>query len=287
MLYTTEFNRFLSAFLGRLSEITDMRIIIVISLLLLTLTGCPWPEEDDFYYNYTHPKIAMDGSGNAVLVGVEVLQGELTGGTQAEISSWHYDSDEGWLAGRLNLGEPFNPFEEGADGIPYPQIAMDASGSAIAVWIQSEIDRPSRIRLYANHYVLGSGWGEAELISLDPVEAFYGGRFFRNPAIAMDGAGRAIAVWSEASVNIDEWFNLFKDGPYNLYTNRYVPGNGWEGAQLIESNEETAAHPQIAMNAGGVAIAIWEQGSDIYTNRYVIGSGWEGEQLIGSGMGNS
>ncbi len=78
MLYTTKFNLFLSTFLSRLSEITGIRIIIVISLSLLTLTGCPWPEEDDFYYKYQRPEIAMDGSGNAVLVGVEVLQGELT-----------------------------------------------------------------------------------------------------------------------------------------------------------------------------------------------------------------
>jgi hypothetical protein len=77
----------------------------------------------------------------------------------------------------------------------------------------------------------------------------------------MDANGNAIAVWAQ------------DDGPtMSIYANRYVAGTGWQEAQLIEDGTGEARYPQIAMNASGNAIAVWEQydGSawSIYANVY-------------------
>src|SRR3989442_13803817 len=60
----------------------------------------------------------------------------------------------------------------------------------------------------------------------------------------------------------------------------------WQGAQLIETDDRGAAFaPQIALDAQGNAIAVWQQSdgirNNIYANRYVAATGlWQGAQLL-------
>ena len=68
-----------------------------------------------------------------------------------------------------------------------PHIAVDASGNAIAVWLQ---DDGTREDIWANRYVAGTGWGAAELIEVDA-------GLVLDPQIAVDASGNAIAVWPQ------------------------------------------------------------------------------------------
>jgi hypothetical protein len=93
--------------------------------------------------------------------------------------------------------------------------------------------------------------------------------------IAVDPAGNAIAVWNQ------------QDGATNsIYANRYAAGSGWGVAALIETSTDMAVHPNVGIDAGGNAIAVWMQRgdgtSDIYANRYVAGSGWGAAQRLNS-----
>jgi len=93
----------------------------------------------------------------------------------------------------------------------------------------------------------------------------------------VDADGNALAVWS-LSTGI---------GKSNIWINRYMAGNGWGTAELIGTNiTENARFPQIALDAKGNALAVWQQFNitdNVWANRYVAGSGWGNAELIETG----
>ncbi len=199
--------------------------------------------------NLRGPQIAVNGVGNAFAV---------------------WTQDDGVWTNRYVVGSGWgNATFLGADGTgfdSYPQIAIDTNGNAFAVW-----EEPNGIytHIWANRYVIGSGWSMAELIETNDVGDA------RFPQIAVDTDGSALAVWAQ------------RDGSrYGVWANRYVVGNGWETAAPIDTDIGGSANwePQIVMNADGNALAVWDQynGSrkNIWANRYVAGSGWNSAILI-------
>ena len=147
----------------------------------------------------------------------------------------------------------------------YPQIAIDSTGNAIAVWQQFE---GSRYKIQANRYVLNVGWGT-------PVTIDTGGTGSAGtPQIAMDPAGNAIAVWLQWNGN-----------RFGIFANRYTAGGSWGTAVAIDTGSSGAsANPDIAMDPNGNAIAVWEQydgtlsarqhpGESVYGERECLGHG--------------
>ena len=81
-----------------------------------------------------------------------------------------------------------------------PQIAMDATGTAIAVWMQSDFNGDN---IWANRFD-GASWGTAELVEADSAGTA------SSPQIAMDGTGKAVAVWYQGCLILDNiWANQF------------------------------------------------------------------------------
>jgi hypothetical protein len=71
----------------------------------------------------------------------------------------------------------------------------------------------------------------------------------------------------------------------NIWANRYVTGTGWGAAALIETeNAGDADAPQVAFDAQGNALAVWDQSDgtrhNIWANRYDSGTGWGTAVLI-------
>jgi uncharacterized membrane-anchored protein len=203
------------------------------------------------------PQIAFDGSGNAIAVWHQ------SDGTKMNIYANRYTASTGtW--GTEELIESSNVGHAIA-----PQIAVDSTGNAIAVWRQDVGD----INIYANRYTASTGsWGTAELIESNSVGNTV------SPQIAVDSTGNAIAVWQQSD-GIDE----------SIYANRYTAStDSWGTAELIESgNNGQAVQPQIAFDSAGNAIAVWSQSdgglSNIYSNRYTAGAGWGTAELIATG----
>jgi hypothetical protein len=218
--------------------------------------------------NAEYPQVAVDAAGNALVVWVQ------GGGTNYNIRANRYDNATGtWGTAQLiktnDEGEAFEP-----------QIAIDKSGNALAVWKQN-MDDSARNSIWANHYDANSGWGwgTAQRIETEVDDA-------RSPEIAFDDAGNALVVWMQ------------HDGTdYNIWANRYVPGSGWEGSRPIETHMGYAGgDPQIAFDRSGNALAVWvQQDSDsqdngnpldnnnpwnIAANRYDANSGWGTAQLV-------
>ena len=147
----------------------------------------------------------------------------------------------------------------------YAQLATDAAGNAVAVWVQ--FDSP-RLNVWANRYVAGTGWGTARLIQANTTGVAGG------PQVAVDVGGNATVVWHQ------------QDGARsNIWANRYVAGAGWDIAALIEADDLGDADlPQVAADASGNAVAVWRQrgavAHDIWANRYAAGLGWGAPQRI-------
>lgn len=219
--------------------------------------GTPAMIESDDTKDAYLPRIAIDATGSALVVWEQYDNDDPD--TQASIWANRYTAGSGWGTATL-IGSDDAIIASG------PRIAVDGAGNALAVWSQS--DR-TRTNIWANRYTAGSGWGAATLIESDDTGDAY------DPQIASDDAGNAIAVWGQ-----------FDGTHYDIRANRYTAGSGWGTATLIESDAGQAARPQIAVDAAGTALAVWEQNDgsrhNIWANRYTVGSGWGMATLIES-----
>ena len=129
--------------------------------------------ETDNSSSASEQQIGVDDSGNAVAVWIQY--------DDPGINIWsnRYVAGTGW--GTAQLIETDNSGDAGG-----PQVGVDGSGNAIAVWGQSD---GTRSNIWANRYVAGTGWGTAELIETDNRgSAWY-------PQVGVDGSGNAVAVW--------------------------------------------------------------------------------------------
>ncbi len=222
----------------------------------------------------TAPHLALANSNNGNGTGMVVW--EQSDGSRKSIWARRYNAvNDQWDVASV--------IETSAEDANAPQIAADANGNFVAVWRGYDGLVHQRYNVWANRYVAGAGWGSAALISnntTDPA-AIGDALVSRNadtPHIAMDAAGNALAVWTQAT---------------SIYANRYTAGVGWGSAQLIENDVKWAASaPRIAMAANGHAYAVWEQYADavlgdatppfknIMANRYVAGLGWQSATLV-------
>jgi len=250
------------------------------------------------------PQVAVDGSGNAIAVWQQ------HDGAIWKIYSNRYVVGEGWGTATLIDSDNSEPAYR-------PEVTVDGSGNAIAVWYQHD---GTRNNMWSNRYVIGTGWGTATLIETDNSGSAY------EPKVAVDGSGNAIAVWKQNDGTRDNiWSNRYVVGTgwgtatlietdntgnawtpevavdgsgngtavwlqydstsWNIYSNRYVVGTGWGTATLLETdNSGTAKFPEVAVDGSGNAIAVWQQSdgtrNNILSNRYVIGTGWGTATLI-------
>ncbi len=186
------------------------------------------------------PTVAMDGSGDAIAVWYD-----------SSIYAIHasvYRPGAGWGAS-VGIDQPYWLSL-------YPQIAMNAGGTAFATWMAWD---GARYNLFANRYVPGSGWGTAVSIEAT-VNTTY------DPRIGVDDAGNAIVTWYQL------------DGPsYHVMAARFSVGSGWLAPVLIESSPAWAINPDIAMDGDGNAVVAWVEWDGIYNiwaNRYDRSTGW-------------
>ena len=136
-------------------------------------------------------------------------------------------------------------------------VAMDAGGNAIAVWVQNT---GSHDAILSSRYVVGAGWSEPEAI--DTVGNTESGS---RPQVAMDAEGNALAVWVQyGSTYADVWGN------------HYTAGVGWDGAVLLESSDTAVdfvnSPPKVAMTNGN-GVVVWNQRNvtgrlEVYAKQY-------------------
>jgi hypothetical protein len=188
-----------------------------------------------------------------------------------------------------------------------PRLAVDAGGDVTAVWRQGNgtIDD-----VWSNAYT-GGAWGTPQRIESGAADA-------RNPDVAT-GGGVTLAAWTQYAVgNTGSIFSAVETAPGTWAAEQeidgagnaadeaqiavdgsgrglavWVQGNavrgatytgGWNAAMLV-STALTPAHPRLAMNAAGDAVAVWETqhatgGIDIAAATYTVAGGWSNPVLL-------
>ncbi len=250
------------------------------------------------------PYVAADAFGNAFAVWDQY------DGSRYCVFASRYVAGVGWTGATLIDSA-------GIDSCYNPTVAVDGSGNAIAVW-QESISWVNSV--WANRYVVGEGWGTAEVIEEQADEAGL-------PKVVVDQSGNATVLWEQfTSGHAQIWSNRYVVGEgwgteeeveqyvedafsvdiavddagcvvavwcqndlsqYNVSANRYVPGEGWGAAEMISGNASgSAAEPKVAVDSSGDATAVWCQydtGDGLYSvwsNRYTVGAGWGAAELL-------
>jgi hypothetical protein len=141
--------------------------------------------------------------------------------------------------------------------------------------------------IWARIYTAGAGWaGNQKLLETDDTGNASGVRIASSTDAGV--ISQAVAVWTQTV------------GPtLGVWSNRFIQGVGWEVDLLenpvptkIDTSTNGARRPELAMNAEGDALAVWEQNilgdQAIWASQFVpgaTGSGWEMPILI-SGVNN-
>lgn len=192
--------------------------------------------------------VAMSANGDAVAVWLENDFGIGINSVWAA----HYSAD-------ANAWSEVKLLDSGAQSAHKPKVAMDANGNAMVIWMQQ---LGIEFNAWAARYQADSGWEEAVLLENEN-SAVNGG--FPQSDIAMDGAGNAIAIWSQR-IGVQSF----------IYANRYTAGQGWSAAVSIDPDIpgqiDASFNPRVAMDNNGNAIAVWSniQSSNIRTSRYTV-----------------
>ena len=216
--------------------------------------------EDEALY----PQVAVDPGGNAVAVWCQFYSPGIY-----NIWASRYDAGEGtWGTSQI--------IQTGTADAMYPQIAVDSSGNAIAVWYQD--DGSVHYNTWANRYDADTGtWGTSVLIEGKSEGAV-------GPRVAIDTDGNAVSVWCQLSSPTE----------YSIFANRYDSALGtWEGAEIIQAGTTDALYPDVAIDTNGNAIAVWYQDDGtgsyrIFANRYDAATGmWENPMIIQVGSGDA
>lgn len=256
--------------------------------------GSPEPIGPDTSFSPTPGPVAMDPGGNATAVWRQF------NGTTTSIYANRFDVIAGWGSAEV--------IDAGVGTALFPDVAMDSSGNAIAVWDQGTAVQS----IFANRFAAGTGWGTPELLETDDTTVAQLAR------VAVNSGGDAMAVWRQSTnilsnrfvlgtgwettvainatmgggrpaVSMDDQGNAIAawcqlDGTFvnSVFAARFAPGVGWGTPERIEPYSADACDDgtPIAMDDAGNAIVVWQQGDGIVANRYVVGAGWSGAEQI-------
>jgi PKD domain len=174
----------------------------------------------------TFPEVAVNAAGNAVAIWPRDT------GSETIIEAIERPAGGDW-------SEPVvlsNPAEE--DEPSNVHIALDTAGNAVAVWSASG---------ELSNYVIRTAVRPAGGDWSDPEDLFVEGG--RSPHLAMNAAGDAVAVW-----------NGFNGTDLVTWASVRQAGGDWSAPEdLSAAGEQDWFSPQVAIDAAGTAIAVWQR----------------------------
>lgn len=205
------------------------------------------------------PKVAIDANGNAIAVWKQAS------GSRYDLWANRYEPSTGWGTPQLLENLDYGNVDQ-------PDIAFDANGNALVAWW--ELGAANKANIMAAYYTVGVGWGAATLLEYsDSGDA-------TTPKVAFDADGNALVVWFQ-----------YDGTRYYVWSNRYTPGVGWAGAEILQSNlAQSGYYPELSMTADGNAVAFWQQidpglNSTMWSNRYTAGVGWGIAEQVSNSSG--
>ncbi len=133
-----------------------------------------------------------------------------------------------------------------------PDIATDGMGNAYAIW---EDGYDNAADIYFAYRPAGGSWGTPQRVN-DDLERVCNQEA---PAIAVDAAGNAYAVWADYRKSADQ---CQYSGMSNVYF-AYRPAGGSWNANLRVNDLDTGYGPEIAVDRQGNALAAWRDYQEV------------------------
>jgi hypothetical protein len=180
-------------------------------------------------YNGEESQVGVDGAGDTFAVWVRF------DGSNEIVQAAERPAGGAW-GPAVNLSAPGQDAEA-------PRLAVDAAGDAVAVW--KRYDGTDEI-VEAASMTAGGSWGA-------PVPLSAPGEGADSPGVAIDPAGDAVAVWRRY------------DGTDEIIQASTRPAGGvWQSPVGISEAGENAYRPQVAIDAAGEAVAVWQRTDGVH-----------------------
>jgi len=196
------------------------------------------------------PRLVTDSVGNAIAIW------QRNDGTYTGIYANRFTAGSTW-------GTPVLISNSTTTTAFAPDIAVNKSGTAMAVWYENNNETDNA---YARRFVPGTGWDAIQSIESGTSNAYA-------VRVAIDDSGTAISLWRQP----------------DLYYSRYMPGIGWGTPQTIATG--FLGDPSIVMNGAGQAVAVWNQypaaDSLVYAKTFNLSTGWGGTTNLASELGSA
>lgn len=208
-------------------------------------------------------RLVMFTDGSAICVYSQ------NGSGNGRIYANHYRSPTGWqpavIIDSVDVSLPTNHASN-------PWIAMDESGRAICVFVQS--GPTANYRPYANVFLPGAGWQGPVLIDS-------GQDYDADTVQVAMTSGRAMCVFQQED----------SSGRQRIYANEYSMTAGWYGAVTIDAGSAVDNMiPSLAINSSGRAFCVYtrqEATPRLHAVEYVSGAGWQTPVPIDDGTAAS
>jgi hypothetical protein len=131
---------------------------------------------------------------------------------------------------------PVNLSQAGGDA-ETPQVVLDATGRAIAVWL---VDNGDVTVVQASTRPNGGSWSEP--IDLSETDSY-------GPQVVVDSNGLATAVWNQTSEEDDQKL---------IWAATSQSGQDWSDPQPLSIPGTISNYPQLAVDSTGLVTAIWQ-----------------------------
>jgi len=147
-------------------------------------------------------------------------------------------------------------------------LGVDSSGNGLLTWANDNGDK-----VYASSYVSGVGWAAPVLL---------GNRGLSRSGLplAMNSGGKAVLLW--------EHWDTQPPGQWTLYASLFLPGQGWQPAQVLFTSTVYTS-PAVAINEAGTIVAAWLEDvfpvQTLYATRMPAGQGWQPRVIISANNG--
>jgi PKD domain len=191
--------------------------------------GGEWSEPEDVSDSISEavtPQLALDAASEAVAVWTAFEAGDriVQGAVRSASGEWSEPDD------LSDAGQDVTPLEA-------PDVAIDAAGNAIAVW-----------KLEGSNFIVQGAVRPADQEDwAAPDDLSDAGQDAGEPAVAMNGPGEAVAVWTRL------------DGTDTVQGAVRPAGGDWADPDDLSDPGQDAGEPGVAIDEAGEAVAVWRR----------------------------
>lgn len=207
----------------------------------------------------TAPKVAIDGSGNAL-----AIWRQAAGGTHHLYAS-RYDAAAGTWSAPTQL-------ENESDGAAKAEIVMNSAGQAAVLWW----GHAPAYALHAMRYERGTGWAAPEIVESSTSDGGVGVPDGSEPHIAIDDSGNIVAAWV--------MFTASDNHGGHVHARRYTGGSWSSVAELHAPDATQAWTVDVALNPAGQGMAVMQESFPdrhaVIGNRIDASGAWSGPQRL-------